>query len=126
MSYHLEDPYRYLPKCFPFIDPNRPYSSTYLSNRVTEKNRQIEGKMIELKQDYLAKINQENQTSQINLLRVRTLAQSLKKGVGDEHSDARCEVYGVRKNKQNNLRRNSHDFPDFVKSKQLLTDVISK
>ena len=63
MSYHLEDPYRYLPKCFPFIDPNRPYSSTYLSNRVTEKNRQIEGKMIELKQDYLAKINQENQTS---------------------------------------------------------------
>ena len=57
MSYHLEDPYRYLPKCFPFIDPNRPYSSSYISNRVTERNRQIEGNMIQLKQDYLAKIN---------------------------------------------------------------------
>ena len=59
-------------------------------------------------------------------MRVRTLAQSLKKGVEGEHSDARCEIYGVRKNKQNNLRRNSHDFPDFIKSKQLLNDVISK
>ena len=90
MSYHLEDPYRYLPKCFPFIDPARPYSSSYLSNRVTERNRQIEGKMIELKQDYLAKINEENQSSEINLLRVRTLAQSLNKKGSDEHTDARC------------------------------------
>ena len=118
----MEDPYRYLPKCFPFIDPARPYSSTYLSNRLTERNREIEGKMVELKQDYMSRINQENQESEINLLRVRTLAQSLKKkGTESEFSDARCEVYGTRHNKQNNLRKNSHNFPDFIKSKQLIS-----
>lgn len=50
MSYHLEDPYRYLPKCYPFVDPSRPYAAPYSSTRLTENNRRIEGRMIELKQ----------------------------------------------------------------------------
>ena len=90
MAYHLEDPYRYMPKCYPFVDPARPYSTHYSSNRITQKNREIEGKMIELKQDYLSKIHEENQSSEINLLRVRTLAQSLNKKIEYEVSDARC------------------------------------
>ncbi len=120
MSYHLEDPYRYLPKCYPFIDSTRPYSAQYSSNRLTEKNRQIEGKIVQLKQEYLGQIHEENQNSEINLLRVRTLAQSLKKQVNEELSEARCEVYGARINKQANLRRNSHNFPAFVKHPHLL------
>lgn len=58
MSYHLEDPYRYLPKCYPFIDPARPYSTPYSSHRLTQKNREIEGKMIQLKQEYLSQIHE--------------------------------------------------------------------
>lgn len=63
MSYHLEDPYRYLPKCYPFIDHTRPYAAPYSSTRLTENNRRIEGRMIELKQGYLSQIHQENQSS---------------------------------------------------------------
>jgi hypothetical protein len=57
MSYYLEDPYRYMPKCFPFIDPNKPYSKGYVSSRMTQQNREIEGAMIETKQKYLQEIN---------------------------------------------------------------------
>jgi hypothetical protein len=39
MSYAMEDPYHYLPKCFPFLDPARPYSTPYSSHRLTHKNR---------------------------------------------------------------------------------------
>jgi hypothetical protein len=92
MSYLLEDPYRYLPKCFPFIDPSRPYSQNYISSRITEKNRQIEAKTVQLKQDYLIQIHRENQNSEINLLRVRTLAQSLRKDSHNELADVRCEI----------------------------------
>jgi hypothetical protein len=35
MSYYLEDPYRYTAKCFPFIDPAKPYMREYSSNRIT-------------------------------------------------------------------------------------------
>lgn len=90
MSYHLQDPYRYMPKCYPFIEPTKPYSSHYLSTRTTQKNRDIEGHIIGLKQDYLTQIHQENQNSEINLLRVRSLAQSLNKKTSDELSDTRC------------------------------------
>lgn len=58
MSYHLEDPYRYMPKCYPFIDPSRPYSREYSSNRLTEKNRAIESSIVQLKQEYLSQIHQ--------------------------------------------------------------------
>ena len=41
-------------------------------------------------------------------------------------SDAKCEVYGARSNKQKNLRRNSHNFPDFVRCQGILADITSK
>lgn len=120
MSYHLEDPYRYLPKCYPFIDPARPYAAPYSSNRVTENNRRIEGRIVELKHEYLSQIHQENQSSEINLLRVRTLAQSLNKQVNEDLESIKCEVMGARINKQANLKRNSHNFPSFIRHPHLL------
>ena len=52
MSYHLQDPYRYLPKCFPYIDPSKAYSQGYCSYKLTEQNREIESALVELKQKY--------------------------------------------------------------------------
>lgn len=83
MSYQL-DPYHYLPKCYPFLDPTRPYAHPYTSHRLTQNNRDIEGSMVLLKQEYLTQIHQENQNCQINLLKVRTLAKSLKKAQVNE------------------------------------------
>ena len=58
MSYYLEDPYKYTPKCFPFIDPMRPYSQTYTSTRLTNRNREIEGSVVMMKQQYMSEIHQ--------------------------------------------------------------------
>jgi len=58
MSYYLEDPYRYLPKCFPFLDKDKPYSREYSSNRITQKNRDIESDLVQRKQEYMVQINE--------------------------------------------------------------------
>jgi hypothetical protein len=57
MAYYLEDPYKYTPKCYPFIDPARPYYKEFASNRLTEKNKEIEGSLVLLKHEYMAAIH---------------------------------------------------------------------
>jgi hypothetical protein len=57
MAYYLEDPYKYTPKCYPFIDPSRPYYKEFASNRLTEKNKEIEGSLVLLKHEYMAAIH---------------------------------------------------------------------
>lgn len=54
------------------------------------------------------------------MLRVRAMAHSLNKSVNKEIQDFKCEIFGTRRNKENNLRRMSHNFPDFIQHKHLL------
>ena len=53
------------------------------------------------------------------MLKVKHLCSSLKKArpepTKEELTERKCEIYGARRNKENNLRRVSHDFPDFIK-----------
>jgi hypothetical protein len=120
MSYYLEDPYKYTPKCFPFIDPAKPYLREYSSNRITEKNREIEGSLVKNKHQYMSEISEENKNSEINLLKVRSLYKSLKGRGNDEIESIKAEIYGARRNKEQNLRRISHDFPEFIQHRHLL------
>lgn len=76
--------------------------------------------MVLLKHQYMSEIHEENKNSEINLLRVRSMMKTLKGNANEELSKIKCEIYGARRNKENNLRRNSHNFPDFIKHKELL------
>ncbi len=102
----------------------RPYSQSFTSTRLTNRNRDIEGSVVMMKQQYMSAIHQENHDSEINMLKVKHLVGSLKKGKPEPTKEAiterKCEIYGARRNKENNLRRTSHDFPDFVKHRELL------
>jgi hypothetical protein len=85
--------------------------------------------MVVMKHEYMSKVSEESKSNEINLLKVRNLYKSLKNNSNEEIETIKCEIYGARKNKENNLRRVSHDFPDFIKhrhlleSRQLLTDI---
>jgi hypothetical protein len=76
--------------------------------------------MVLLKHQYMSEIHEENKNSEIHLLKVRTLMRSLKGPANEELDNVKCEIYGSRRNKEHNLRRNSHKFPDFVKHRELL------
>jgi hypothetical protein len=68
----------------------------------------------------MTKVSEESKSNEINLLKVKNLYNSLKGNSNEEIGRLKCEIYGARKNKESNLRRVSHDFPDFIQHRHLL------
>ena len=55
--------------------------------------------MVLLKHDYMNKIHEENKSSEINMLKVKQMMNSLNKPVNQDLSNVKCEIYGARRNK---------------------------